>query len=93
MNKYSFGEAVDISNKITIGTNILISTAVTLVIGVILIKLFWFWTIPELFPTAVGQGLIVGDITWLNAFKITGLVAILTSTGSLVAGRWGRQTA
>jgi hypothetical protein len=47
------------------------------------------WTIPEIFPVAVEQGLILGDIIWLAAMKITGLIAILTSAGSIIAGKWG----
>jgi len=93
MREYTLDEAIEKSNKITIGSINLIGAAVTFLIGVILVKLLWFWTIPELFPAAVDQGLILGDITWLAALKITGLVAVLTSAGSLIAGRWGRQIA
>jgi hypothetical protein len=50
----------------------------------------WAWTIPDLFPAAVDQGLIVDDLTWLAAMKIVILVAILVGTSSLVTGRWGR---
>jgi hypothetical protein len=89
MREYTLDEAIQISNKITIGSINLIGAAVTSLIGVILVKLLWFWTIPELFPAAVEQGLILGDITWLAALKITGLVAVLTSGGSIIAGKWG----
>ncbi|MGD8753729.1 MAG: hypothetical protein PVG14_20030 [Anaerolineales bacterium] len=89
MNDYTLEEKIEISNRINFAANILISAAVTLVIGTMLFKLLWSWTIPEIFPAAVEQGLILGDITWLAALKIAALVAILTSTGSLLAGRWG----
>ena len=90
MKDYTLNETIEVSNRITFGANILISAAVTLVIGTFLFKLLWGWTIPELFPAAVEQGLILGDITWLAALKITGLVAILTSAASLISGQWGR---
>jgi hypothetical protein len=91
MKDYTLEEAIDISNRISFRTNILISSAVTLAIGTILFKILWSWTIPGLFPGAVEQGLILGDITWLAALKITGLVAILTSAGSIISGKWVRS--
>ena len=92
MKKYSVEEAIDIGNKVTSVTIVLISTFVTFVVGVILVKLLWAWTIPDLFPAAVEQGLISGDLTWLAAMKAVVLIAILSGTGTLVAGRWGRFT-
>ncbi len=90
MRQYSVEEAIEITNKITGATIVLVVTGVTFVIGVILIKLLWAWTIPDLFPVAVDQGLIAGGLTWLAAMKAAVLVAILSGTGPLVAGRWGR---
>lgn len=91
MKDLTLEEKIEISNKVTFGSTILIGAAITLVIGTFLFKLLWSWTIPELFPAAVEQGLILGDITWLSALKITGLIAILTSVGSLIAGQWARK--
>jgi hypothetical protein len=90
MRQYSAEEAMEISNKITGVTSLLIGAVVAFGIGIILVKLLWAWTIPDLLPTAVDQGLIVDDLTWLAAMKIVVLVAILVSTSSLVTGRWGR---
>jgi hypothetical protein len=90
MRQHSAEETVEISNKITAVTSVLVGAAVTLAVGIILIKLLWAWTIPDLLPADVDQGLIVDDLTWLAAAKVAALVAILASTGSLVAGRWGR---
>ena len=92
MKDYTLEERIEISNRITSGAITLISIAATLVIGTLLFKILWSWTIPDLFPAAVEQGLILGDITWLAALKITGLAAILTSAGSLIAGQWGGKT-
>jgi hypothetical protein len=92
MREYTLDEAIDISNKITIGSINLIGAAVTFLIGAVLVKTFWAWTIPELFPAAVEGGLIVGNITWLTAIKLTGLVAILTSASSILVGNWKCRT-
>ncbi len=90
MKKYSIEGAFEISNWVTNGASILISAGVTLVVGTILIKLLWGATIPELFPGAVAQGLILEEITWLAALKITALVAVLMTSGSLISGRLRR---
>lgn len=90
MRKYSVEEAIDIGNKVTSLTSVLVSAAVAFAIGVILIKLLWGWTIPDLFPAAVDQGLITGDLSWLSAIKAVALVAIVSGTGALIIGRWGR---
>jgi hypothetical protein len=90
MKNYTLAESIEISNRVTYITTTLITAAVTLIIGTLLFKVLWSWTVPELFPGAVEQGLILGEITWLTALKITGLFAILTSAGSLIAGQWRR---
>ena len=41
-----------------------------LIVSFVLIKLIWAWTIPDLFPGAVAQGLIAKDISWFTAFKL-----------------------
>jgi len=48
-------------------------------IAFLVIKLLWAWTIPDLFPGAVEQGLIEAEISWLTAFKLAIFFAILTS--------------
>ena len=48
-------------------------------IAFLVIKLLWAWTIPDLFPGAVEQGLIAAEISWLTAFKLAIFFAILTS--------------
>ena len=87
MRQYNAEEAIEITDKVTGLTIVLITTAATFAIGVILVKLLWAWTIPDLFPAAVDQGLIAGGLTWLAAMKAAALVAILSGTGALVAGR------
>ena len=42
------------------------------------IKLVWAWTIPDLFPGAVEQGLVAGEISWFTSFKLAIFCGILT---------------
>ncbi len=49
------------------------------VLGIFLIKWFWMWTIPELFPGAVASGDVAGIISWWTALKLAGLVALLAA--------------
>ena len=56
---------------------------ITLGIGIValaffLIKLLWAWTIPDLFPGAVEQGLIAAEISWLTSFKLALFFGLLT---------------
>ena len=56
---------------------------IALVMGVIaiaffIIKLLWAWTIPDLFPGAVEQGLVAAEISWLTSFKLAIFFGILT---------------
>ncbi len=53
-----------------------------LVIGIMIlaffiIKLLWAWTIPDLFPGAVKQGLIAKEISWFTSFKLALFFATL----------------
>jgi hypothetical protein len=48
------------------------------VVVLLLVKALWAWTIPDLFPGAVGQGLVAGSISWLTAVKIALFVAVLS---------------
>ena len=67
-----------VEKGVAIGTAILVSVAVTFVFAVVLFKFVWAWVVPDLFPGAVDQGLIVADLTWLAAFKLAVLVAVLS---------------
>jgi hypothetical protein len=55
----------------------------TLGLGVVallffVIKLLWAWTIPDLFPGAVEQGLIAAEISWVTSFKLALFFGLLT---------------
>ena len=51
--------------------------ALVLVVALLAVKLLWAWTIPDLFPGAVEQGLVAGTISWLTAFKVALFAAVL----------------
>ena len=53
----------------------IVSGAVGIMIGILIIAFFvikflWAWTIPDLFPGAVEQGLIAREISWRTAFHL-----------------------
>ena len=52
------------------------------VLGILMIKLIWMWTIPDLFPGAVDQGLVADRISWFVALKLSILVAVLAAVTS-----------
>ena len=51
---------------------------VAFVVVLLLVKALWAWTIPDLFPGAVEQGLVARSISWLTALKIAVFIAILS---------------
>ena len=57
-----------------------------LLLALLLIKVLWAWTIPDLFPGAVEQGLVAGSVSWFTAFKLAIFVALL---GALAGVRKG----
>ncbi len=57
------------------------------VVSLFLVKVLWAWTIPDLFPKAVEQGLVAGTISWLTALKIAILIAVLSG----ITGIRGRK--
>lgn len=50
-----------------------------LLLGLFLIKILWAWTVPDLFPGAVQQGLVAANISWLTSFKLAIFVGIMGS--------------
>lgn len=51
---------------------------IAFVVVLFLIKFLWAWTVPDLFPGAVEQGLVAGTISWLTAIKLAIFVAVLS---------------
>ena len=58
-------------------------SAVVAVVGLVfilsflLLKLLWAWTIPDLFPGAVNQGLIAAEISWWTSFKLAVFLGVM----------------
>lgn len=63
------------------------AACVAFVVVLLLLKVLWSWTIPDLFPGAVEQGLVARSISWLTAAKLAIFVAVLSGT----AGRHRSQ--
>jgi hypothetical protein len=59
-------------------TGALALAAIAFVVTLFLVKILWAWTIPDLFPGAVTQGLIAKQISWFTAFKIAIFVGVLS---------------
>ena len=51
---------------------------VAFVVVLLLVKALWAWTIPDLFPGAVEQGLVARSISWWTAVKLAAFVAALS---------------
>jgi len=46
------------------------------ILALFLVKLVWAWTIPDLFPGAVAQGLIAREISWYTSLKLAILIGV-----------------
>ena len=58
-----------------------------LILTLLLLKLLWPWTIPDLFPGAVEQGLIAREISWYTSFKLAIFVAALAGIAGIFHGK------
>jgi hypothetical protein len=56
----------------------LVAACVAFVIVLLLIKVLWAWTVPDLFPGAVEQDLVAETISWFTAAKIAIVLAVLS---------------
>jgi len=56
----------------------LVIACAAFVVVLLLFKLLWAWTVPDLLPGAVQQGLVAREISWLTAAKIALVVAVLS---------------
>ena len=57
------------------------------ILALLLLKLLWAWTIPDILPGAVEQGLIAQKISWFTAFKIAIFIAVLSGVAGLRRGK------
>jgi hypothetical protein len=57
----------------------LVAACVVCVVMLLVLKLLWAWTVPDLFPGAVAQGLVARSISWLTALKVAIVLGALSS--------------
>jgi len=65
-----------------------VAMCVVFVIALLLIKVLWSWTVPDLFPGAVREGLIARTISWFSAVKVAVVLAVFSALA-----RGGRKRA
>ena len=56
------------------------------IIALFLVKILWAWTIPDLFPGAVEQGLVAKEISWYTSLKVAIFVAALAGIAGFRRG-------
>ena len=56
------------------------------IIALFLVKILWAWTIPDLFPGAVEQGLVAKEISWYTSLKVAIFVAALAVVAGIRRG-------
>lgn len=69
-----------VTSAVTIVVNVVVSFAVT----VIIVKLVWGWVVPDIFPGAVDDGLVAGELTWMDSVKLAILVAVLSGINQTI---------
>ena len=67
-------------------TGVVAVMAVVFVVVLLLVKVLWAWTVPDLCPGAVEQGLVAGSISWFAAFKVALCAAIVGGLGGARGG-------
>lgn len=66
---------------------ILASVAVIFVLALLAVKLLWAWTMPDIFPGAVQQGLVAETMSWFTALKVAIFVAVLSGIAGIRTSR------
>ncbi len=56
------------------------------IVALFLVKILWAWTIPDLFPGAVEQGLIAKEISWYTSLKVAIFVAAFAGIAGIQHG-------
>jgi len=67
-----------VEKAVTSVITILVTVAVAFVVTVVLLKFVWAWVVPDLFPGAVDQGILLAELTWLETVKFVVLVGMLS---------------
>ena len=79
-------KAIDKKWLIAIVPGILALILGAFIIALFLVKILWAWTIPDLFPGAVEQGLIAKEISWYTSLKVAIFVAALAGIAGIRRG-------
>ncbi len=79
-------KAFDQKWLIAIVPGILALTVGVFIVALFLIKFLWGWTIPDLFPGAVDQGLIAREISWFSSLKLAIFLAALAGITGIRGG-------
>ena len=66
-----------VTDWVTVAITAIIQVVIMFVIALVLFKVVWAWVVPDLFPGAVDQGLIIADLTWSASLKLAVLVGVL----------------
>jgi hypothetical protein len=90
MKQGILARAIGLTESNTPTLIVLITTAATFVLMLLAVKLTWGWIIPDLLPGMVAQGLIVPELAWLSAFKITLFTALVSGLGRILVGPFNR---
>ena len=56
------------------------------ILALLLVKFLWSWTVPDLFPGAVADGLIAGSISWLTSLKVAIFMAVMAAISGARGG-------
>jgi len=56
-------------------------SGIAVFVVLLLVKARWAWTVPDLFPGAVEEGLVAESVSWWTAMKLAILGAVLTGLG------------
>jgi hypothetical protein len=72
--------------KIVMAPGCLVFIIGVFVFGLLLVKLLWGWTIPDLFPGAVEKGLVARSISWFTALKVAIFIAVLAGVAGISRG-------
>jgi len=64
-----------------------ISVVAFVVIGFLVIKLLWAWTVPDLFPEAVKQNMVAAHISWFTAIKLSVFMGFVYSFSGIRPGK------
>jgi len=72
--------------KIVMAPGCLVFMIGVFVLGLLLVKVLWSWTIPDLFPKAVEEGLVARSISWFTALKVAIFLAVLAGVAGVSRG-------